>query len=84
MDPVEKSNGDLLLAAARPDGVHHVLIGDFTGHGLSAAIGGPMAEDIFYAMTAKGLPLEEILLEINRKLYMDEAAIEKNQDCLGG
>ncbi|MBF0587832.1 MAG: PAS domain S-box protein [Magnetococcales bacterium] len=69
MDPVERSNGDLLLAAARPDGVHQVLIGDFTGHGLSAAIGGPIVEDIFYAMTAKGFGMDEILQEINGKLY---------------
>ncbi len=66
--PVEKTAGDLLLAAFRPDGGHHVMVGDFTGHGLPAAIGGPMVADIFYAMTAKGLPMVAVFEEINRKL----------------
>ena len=69
--PVERTTGDVLLSARRPDGGQHVLVGDFTGHGLSAAIGGPMVSDIFYAMTGKGLPMAAIQAEVNRKLNIN-------------
>ncbi|MBF0126289.1 MAG: fused response regulator/phosphatase [Magnetococcales bacterium] len=68
MEPVEKTNGDLLLAARRPDGTQHVLLGDFTGHGLQAALGGPMVTELFYDMTEQNRPLEQIANEINRKI----------------
>ncbi|MBF0152123.1 MAG: SpoIIE family protein phosphatase [Magnetococcales bacterium] len=67
--PVDKTTGDILLAERRHDGILHVFLGDFTGHGLSAAVGGPMVVDIFHAMTVKKFPMEEILQEINKKLY---------------
>jgi two-component system, HptB-dependent secretion and biofilm response regulator len=67
--PVENTAGDLILSAFRPDGAQHVLLGDFTGHGLPAAIGGPIVSDIFYTMTKKGLSLTEILAEMNLQLY---------------
>ena len=61
-------NGDILLAAHRPSGELHLLLGDFTGHGLSAAIGAMPLAEVFYAMTAKGFALRDILLELNGKL----------------
>ena len=63
--PVEKTSGDILLAATCPDGRQHVFLGDFTGHGLTAALGGPIASDAFYKMTSKGLTMAEIGDEIN-------------------
>ena len=66
--PVEKTSGDVYLSAFRPDKTRHVLIGDFTGHGLMAAVGGPIVYDIFYTMTAKGLTIPDIATEINRQL----------------
>ena len=69
MTPVEKTAGDLLLSARRTDGIHHVLVGDFTGHGLTAALGGPMIADIFYEKTEMGIPLPDILDLLNRKMY---------------
>lgn len=66
--PVEKTSGDVLLSASRPDKTRHVLMGDFTGHGLMAAVGGPIVYDVFYTMTAKGLAIEDIATEINRQL----------------
>ncbi|MCU1752517.1 fused response regulator/phosphatase [Pseudomonas sp. 6D_7.1_Bac1] len=66
--PYALFNGDLLLAAFTPAGDMHVLLGDFTGHGLPAAVGAmPMAE-VFYGMTAKGYGLAEMLREMNAKL----------------
>lgn len=68
LSPLAVFNGDVLLAACKPSGGMHVLLGDFTGHGLPAAIGAmPMAE-IFYGMTARGYDLSIILREINLKL----------------
>jgi CheY-like chemotaxis protein len=66
--PYAVFNGDLLLAAFKPSGGMHVLLGDFTGHGLPAAIGAMPVAEVFYGMTAKGHSLTEILREINAKL----------------
>ena len=66
--PYAMFNGDILLAANRPSGEMHVLLGDFTGHGLSAAIGAMPLAEVFYAMTAKGFALRDILFELNDKL----------------
>lgn len=66
--PYALFNGDLLLAAFTPAGDMHVLLGDFTGHGLPAAVGAMPLAEIFYGMTAKGYGLSEILREMNAKL----------------
>ena len=63
-------NGDLLLAAQAPAGRMFVLLGDFTGHGLPAAIGAMPLAETFYGMTAKGYSSHEILREINAKLKL--------------
>ncbi len=62
-------NGDLLLAAHKPTGGIRVMIGDMTGHGLSAAVGSVPTSEIFYSMTAKGYAVSDILVEINNKLH---------------
>lgn len=66
--PYALFNGDLMLAAFKPSGGMHVLLGDFTGHGLPAAIGAMPLAEVFYGMTAKGYSLAEILREMNAKL----------------
>lgn len=68
LSPLSVFNGDVLLAARKPGGGLHVLLGDFTGHGLPAAIGAMPLAEIFYGMTAKGFALRDILREINLKL----------------
>jgi len=68
LSPMAVFNGDMVLAARKPDGGMFVLIGDFTGHGLPAAIGAMPASEIFYGMTNKGFSLQEIISEINKKL----------------
>lgn len=67
--PVEKTSGDLILSAFHPDGRQHLLVGDFTGHGLPAAIGGPLVSHLFYSMTERGCSASEILTEINEVTY---------------
>ncbi|MCR4542468.1 fused response regulator/phosphatase [Pseudomonas sp. 18.1.10] len=66
--PYALFNGDLLLAAYTPSGDMHVLLGDFTGHGLPAAVGAMPLAEVFYGMTAKGYGLAQILREMNVKL----------------
>jgi CheY-like chemotaxis protein len=66
--PYALFNGDLLLAAFTPAGDMHVLLGDFTGHGLPAAVGAMPLAEVFYGMTAKGYGLPETLREMNAKL----------------
>jgi len=67
--PLAITNGDLILVAQTPSGGQHVLLGDYTGHGLSAAIGAIPVTEIFHAMTRKGFGLREIVSEMNRKLH---------------
>ena len=66
--PASVFSGDLILVEKSPSGTLHVLLGDFTGHGLAAAIGALPAADIFRSMTSRGYSPPEILAEINRKL----------------
>lgn len=62
-------SGDLLIFERTPDDTLHIMLGDFTGHGLVAAVGALPTSDIFYAMTQKGFSIGEIAAEINRKLH---------------
>lgn len=68
ISPLAVFNGDVVLAARSPSGNMNVLVGDFTGHGLTAAIGAMPLAEIFYGMTQKGFQVSEILIECNRKL----------------
>ncbi len=62
-------SGDLFITARHPDGSLNVIIADFTGHGLSAAISGLPVADVFSAMTEKGFELDYIIENINAKLH---------------
>lgn len=65
--PMSNFNGDLVLAYERADGAIFVSVGDFTGHGLPAALGALPYADVFYAMARKA-SLGEMLGAINDKL----------------
>ena len=69
ISPVARSNGDIVLSAQAPNGHRHLLIGDFTGHGLSAAIAGPLVSSLFYLQTEKGVSLDRIIEQINLELF---------------
>lgn len=85
---LEKTCGDIVLSAHRPDGAQHVLVGDFSGHGLPAAFGGPLVSYIFYHLSAEGCTMRHILQEMNRilcrqlptQLYMAAGALELSPD----
>ena len=66
--PASLFSGDVFLSAYTPSNDLHVLLGDFTGHGLSAAIGALPVSEVFHSMTRKGFSLADILFTINEKL----------------
>ena len=68
LSPMSVFNGDLLLAARKPTGGLHVILGDFTGHGLAASIGAIPVSEAFYSMTEKGFSVGDIVAETNAKL----------------
>jgi PAS domain S-box-containing protein len=68
LSPMDIVGGDLFLAAAGPSTSQYVFLGDFTGHGLSAAIGAISVSDIFYTMAGKGHSIAKMVREINQKL----------------
>lgn len=61
--------GDLMIYEKTPAGSLHIMLGDFTGHGLAAAAGALPASDVFFAMSRKGCAISEVAAEINRKLH---------------
>jgi CheY-like chemotaxis protein len=65
--PAATSNGEVLLSGFSQSGDLHVLLGDFTAHGLAATIGALPAAETFRAMTEKGFRSAVILAEFNRK-----------------
>jgi two-component system, HptB-dependent secretion and biofilm response regulator len=68
LQPAETFSGDMFLRAISPAGELHVMLADFTGHGLGAALGAIPASDVFKAMVAKGFAGDKILSAINKKL----------------
>ena len=68
MSPASMFNGDLFLVAPSPVGGIYMLLGDFTGHGLAAAIGALPTSKVFYTMTHKGLSVGDIAAELNTVL----------------
>lgn len=69
MAPISTTNGDLVLSAQTPDGRRYLLVGDFTGHGLAAALGGPLVSALFYLLAEQGASIETILQRLNQELY---------------
>ena len=66
--PADVFSGDMVLSAYSPSRDLFFLTGDFTGHGLSAALGAMPVSEVFRAMTSKGFSPGEILAGINKKL----------------
>lgn len=69
MSPLAVFNGDVLVSEVSPTGSMVVLLGDFTGHGLPAAIGSMPLATTFYGMVRKGFSVSDIMREINQKLH---------------
>jgi CheY-like chemotaxis protein len=59
-------NGDLIAASQTEDGKLHVMVGDSSGHGLSAALPTLAVAKIFHAMSNKGFSIPSIVAEMNQ------------------
>jgi serine phosphatase RsbU (regulator of sigma subunit) len=66
--PLEQFDGDLVMATPLHGGLLRFLLGDFAGHGLSAAVGAMPVADLFFATATRGVPLAAVLREINVKV----------------
>ena len=62
-------SGDVQLSAKLDNGNTYILLCDFTGHGLPAALGTMFVADMFQSMVKKILPADVILKEINKKMH---------------
>ncbi|WP_428818458.1 ATP-binding SpoIIE family protein phosphatase [Microbulbifer sp. MCCC 1A16149] len=69
LSPRAVLNGDLLAATYTPDGKLVLMLGDFAGHGLAAAVGAVPLTSIFYSMMPRGFSMSRVLREMNRKLH---------------
>ncbi|MEO9655723.1 SpoIIE family protein phosphatase [Marinomonas sp.] len=61
-------NRCIMLAANKPDGGKHLLLGEFNAHRLEAALSAFPLADIFFSLTEKGFLMRQILVELNRRL----------------
>ena len=67
-EPMGSFSGDMILSSILEDGGLRVILCDFTGHGLPAALGAVPVSSIYAAVTSKNLPLEVLMGELNNKL----------------
>ena len=68
LSPQSISSGDILMYLDS-NGHQYAMLGDFTGHGLSAAIGAIPTTDIFYKLARRNYKIDVIAMEISQKLY---------------
>lgn len=61
-------NGDVLLIAKSPAGGVYIMLGDFTGHGLPAALGSLPLSQLFHSLALKQLSVGDLGREMNRAL----------------
>lgn len=66
--PAASFSGDVILNGCLPNGVLRVLVADFTGHGLAAAMLSLPVSEVFHTMTRRGCEQTLLLTEINNKL----------------
>lgn len=66
--PSARFSGDVVAAERGVNGTFYALLADATGHGLTASVSLIPALQIFYGMARKGLPLGQIVREINARL----------------
>jgi|GEM_PF-3283726 len=67
--PLERFSGDVVLVHPLAAGGLRIFLGDFAGHGLSAAIGTIPLASIFFATVRREVPLVESVSTINQKLH---------------
>ncbi len=68
VSPCSTFNGDLLLGAVGPSGSMYMMLADFTGHGLPAAIGAIPVSQHFFSLAKKGAAVGDMVEELNHHL----------------
>ena len=68
LSSASRFNGDVFLQAKSPGGGVYAMLGDFTGHGLPAALGSLPLAQTFKALTLKHLTVGALAREMNRVL----------------
>ena len=69
LSPMGGFSGDLILSAPTSRNTLFVMLGDFTGHGLPAALGAlPVSQD-FQVLADRGVSLGELARQLNSTLY---------------
>ncbi len=61
-------SGDIVLYQRAPSGRFLLMLGDFTGHGLGAALAAVPVSDLFYHLVDDEVALPDLVFAINRKL----------------
>lgn len=61
-------SGDVVLYGSTPTGRLVLMLGDFTGHGLGAALAAVPTADLFYGLVEDDVSLSDLVLALNRKL----------------
>jgi len=69
MSSLSAFNGDIFLAERSPQGGLYIVLGDFTGHGLTAAMGTLPVAMIFFKMVSENSTISDIAREINVELF---------------
>ncbi len=69
MSSMSAFNGDLLLVERAPNGGFYLVMGDFSGHGLTAAMGTLPVAMTFFKMVAESRSVGDIAFEINSQLH---------------
>lgn len=69
LSPFSRFNGDLLLSDLGPGGRYYLLLADFTGHGLVAAVGAIPVKQVFFKLAQQGISLVDMARELNHHLH---------------
>ncbi|VAW75513.1 hypothetical protein MNBD_GAMMA12-1921 [hydrothermal vent metagenome] len=67
--PSDVFSGDMMLTAYTPSRDIIIALVDFTGHGMSAAIGALPVSMLFRQYCAQGLHIRDIIQKLNKALY---------------
>lgn len=68
VSPASTFNGDLLLGAVGPSGSMYLMMADFTGHGLPAAIGAIPVSQHFFGLAKQGVAVGDMAEKLNEHL----------------
>lgn len=67
--PVSMFDGDVVLSGPSPAGGVYLMVGDFTGHGLAAAIGSLPVTEIFHNMISHQASISQLASVLNVRLH---------------